>query len=783
MKKSFIFLLIFIELQYALKVSMFLHCDDVCELIKLDDKIIYKENYHNSDTFFNLPELEAERGQIIEIQVRDTVRSELRLCGEINIDGYVFSTNYEDNWIEVDGKPGINFSDEITDDYSFNCIGIDTSDDRYARTVSFKFRIPFNLDDSNYVRYEKQYMIEDLTYYLIKEESIEIDLSHFVGNQKIKLVHPLRFEFNNLKGSFIYLNNNSHVVNKGTYEYYKFQYNASNTNGDYTDIIEYYVYKYNHRIDSEKGTIKFEIRDKNIISLNKIIDCHNKNYIYKGNSKICVDNDCPSDYPYKIKDSNNKECVKFCKAPYIYLDGTQCVKSCKEGTKKYFNPYTMTCVANCNKVYLRKYNIETNECMAECQGNTNYTFLENTNECINDCYPKETYHYTNTPFQCTKSCNYNYIDLKSNKCTNNCPRYYLQNNLKFCVQNCFDNHFKDGAECLTSCDKFIIKSTNECKETCADYKFVNKTENKNYCINNCNGLFLLENSKECVENCDFSKYISEDEKTCVNNCPNKKKGNKCLANCDNNEFIDEDGKTCVNKCPNKRKGNICVEKCLESEVLINENECIDKCDNSQFIDEDGINCVNTCPNYKNRQLKKCVSNCNGMFIIENEKECVENCGNEPFIFINNENNYCESENSCKNKNYKIYKNECVKNCPKYYTNYNNNCKFDCNDIDDNNIYCKKDKTILIDLVSTYLDIFIELKKNIKGQNVDIKIINKNEKIEENPNLQSCLNNLNITNYIILKINSSNKIEFKPLYLNGKEIDISKCKQTNRYNYK
>ena len=36
------------------------------------------------------------------------------------------------------------------------------------------------------------------------------------------------------------------------------------------------------------------------------------------------------------------------------------------------------------------------------------------------------------------------------------------------------------------------------------------------------------------------------------------------------------------------------------------------------------------------------------------------------------------------------------------------------------------------------------------------------------------NNLNITNYIILKINSSNKIEFKPLYLNGKEIDISKC---------
>ena len=35
--------------------------------------------------------------------------------------------------------------------------------------------------------------------------------------------------------------------------------------------------------------------------------------------------------------------------------------------------------------------------------------------------------------------------------------------------------------------------------------------------------------------------------------------------------------------------------------------------------------------------------------------------------------------------------------------------------------------------------------------------------------------MNISNYIIIKINSSNKIEFKPLYLNGKEIDISECK--------
>ena len=98
--------------------------------------------------------------------------------------------------------------------------------------------------------------------------------------------------------------------------------------------------------------------------------------------------------------------------------------------------------------------------------------------------------------------------------------------------------------------------------------------------------------------------------------------------------------------------------------MIKGNECIDKCNDSEFINEDGMTCVNNCPNYKNKKLKKCILNCNDMFIIEEEKECVENCENEPYFLINNEKNYCESENSCKNKNYKIYKGECVKNCPK-----------------------------------------------------------------------------------------------------------------------
>ena len=64
----------------------------------------------------------------------------------------------------------------------------------------FKFKIPVNLDKNNYIRYENQYKIEDLTYYLLKGESIEFDLSQLVVNISIKLVHPLRFEFWYIKG-------------------------------------------------------------------------------------------------------------------------------------------------------------------------------------------------------------------------------------------------------------------------------------------------------------------------------------------------------------------------------------------------------------------------------------------------------------------------------------------------------------------------------------------------------------------------------------------------------
>ena len=124
--------------------------------------------------------------------------------------------------------------------------------------------------------------------YLQKGESIEFDLSLFIGNKTIKLIHPIKFEFDNLIGNLFYMDNDSNVINQGIYQNYKFKYTASSTNGNYIDTIKYYVFKYNRRMDSEIATIKFEISNENII----LDNCENKYYILKGNKKECY-NSCP----------------------------------------------------------------------------------------------------------------------------------------------------------------------------------------------------------------------------------------------------------------------------------------------------------------------------------------------------------------------------------------------------------------------------------------------------------------------------------------------------------
>ena len=848
MKKQFIFLLTLITIN-ALKVSMLFYCDDACDTIKLDNKIIYNNGYESAlkgygyDYFF-FPEFEAEPGQKIKIKVRDINPYHLKLCGEINIDGYIFNTNYSYYYWLTDERRASSFSELYKDGYYFNCIGFDRQNTQYSNYIWFGFKIPLNLENSDTHGYRKQYNCENLDFYLQKGKSVEFDLSHFIGNRTIKLVHPISFEFSSLKGNLKYIENGSNVISRGNYPKYKFNYTASDIVESYYETVKYYVYKYNETIDSNYATITFYVDEQyNNDYLNT--ECQeNKYYVLKGNKKICY-NSCPYSHTNEIE--NTKECVKFCKDPYFYLDGrytyTTCVKSCKEHTK-FFDPYSRKCLDKCPEDYFEKYNYKTRECMAECEENLKYRLDEESNACLDDCSPNDTLHYTDVSNKCKKSCTF--IDVKVNKCINSCNTFYYidDKNNKLCTEKCDENHYyidvTDGKKCIENCVDFITEE-KKCVKNCGTNIYYYESENKKYCTTNCYNSFQFigEDGKKCVNSCP--NYISQDLKKCVSNCGEKyyyeidgikycideckndfpfidEEGKKCVDNCPNyinkeltncvndcrvNEyyniidnkkycvekcenpfpFIDEDGKKCVNNCEhyiNKELTN-CVNDCEVDEfynVIDGKKHCVEECDNSQFIDEDGKTCVNDCINFKNMITRKCVhemNDCIGMFIIEENKECVEKCENGPYIYINNEKNYCESVDSCINRNYKIYKGECIKNCPKYYINDNGYCKLDCIDIDDNTIDCKRNKTILIDLIYNYLNELLDNKNNIKGENVDIKIIKNNENLEENSNYKKCLNNLNITDYIILKINSSNKIEFKPLYLNGKEIDISECK--------
>ena len=51
---------------------MFFYCDDICQTIKLDDKIIYNDGYDGifKGVYFNFPEFEAETGRIIQLLVQ-----------------------------------------------------------------------------------------------------------------------------------------------------------------------------------------------------------------------------------------------------------------------------------------------------------------------------------------------------------------------------------------------------------------------------------------------------------------------------------------------------------------------------------------------------------------------------------------------------------------------------------------------------------------------------------------------------------------------------------------
>ena len=132
-------------------------------------------------------------------------------------------------------------------------------------------------------------------------------------------------------------------------------------------------------------------------------------------------------------------------------------------------------------------------------------------------------------------------------CYNNLEGYYLYNNTiyKKCYSNC------------KKCNEKGDEANNNCIECIDNYKFINESEIK----------------KNCYEDCEYYYYFDESNKyhcTEINECPNEyklliKEKNKCINNCQNdNDYKYEFNKKCYRNCPDETLPNnyICEYKNL-----------------------------------------------------------------------------------------------------------------------------------------------------------------------------------------------------------------------------
>lgn len=176
---------------------------------------------------------------------------------------------------------------------------------------------------------------------------------------------------------------------------------------------------------------------------------------------------------------------------------------------------------------------------------------------------------------------------------------------------------------------------------------------------------MYEENQLCVNRCEIVHF----ENRCYNDCPQTDKfmyNGTCLRSCPSNASkVDEQHHepnnfiVCMKNCLSKKLtfGNNCVSKCPDSKRLPVDGECM-ACNEVGKYD-DGSKCVDICQDLHHEH--RCVDNCPKQFKIF-KNTCVRNCRKiAPLInFIHDYNTH-------------IIEYRCVKNCheDKPYLNKNN----------------------------------------------------------------------------------------------------------------
>ena len=341
---------------------------------------------------------------------------------------------------------------------------------------------------------------------------------------------------------------------------------------------------------------------------------------------VCLGQDdlCPSEYPYLVEEK--KECVKECSREYPILYDMKCRSDCEENYYKIKdpnNPDKYICVCN----YIWYYENDESICESGNKDNKckdlniglDYTVVK-TKQCVSSC--KEDYKYF-----FNKDCYYNCSEanLVKDENSNECKcreKWRINNNEIECTSKCDgdENLITETNQCIPKTSKCSYEKPLLWNKLCYDKCPENTEEDSikgntckckyNWFVKNDGLIECMEQDKECPY--DSHPYLIYQTKECVKDetfCENKYIFNfVCYDECPTNtiEPADENNKNC--EC-NPDAGfwakakdqygrnvlNCSLSSCGENKVYFNETkECVSSCEEISKYLYLGI-CYSECP--------------------------------------------------------------------------------------------------------------------------------------------------------------------------------------------
>lgn len=229
---------------------------------------------------------------------------------------------------------------------------------------------------------------------------------------------------------------------------------------------------------------------------------------------------------------------------------------------------------------------------------------------------------------------------------------------------------KPGNVCVLCKEKLLYDSNGNCVDDCPSSVFKDTTNL--LCIDYlANGDYLYNN--QVVDSCPagFSSDVTHICQLCIVFGKYNSKGN-CVDACSPIEFVSVDDKICIDfKSEGKYLyNNQIVDKCPEDKASDSNNICVD-CSEAGYFTYNNI-CILTCPTntFSGENIKECF-NCKIDEVFYNDNchtECLEG--------------YVPNNQLCLKCNEKIYKKECISECPQYSI-FNENSRLCIRCIDNN----------------------------------------------------------------------------------------------------